>query len=83
MFPINEYIDMILGDYAQELESQFFTDNGCISYLDAIKFNAELIFNGYSKKQGTYLRDDDADEGLINSDVLHTVLLSLHPINEV
>ena len=83
MFPKDNYIEALLGDYAQELSRNYFTEEEGTSYLDAILFNADLIFKGYSRKQGTYMRDEEVDEGLVNSDVLHTVVLSLHPIKPV
>jgi len=74
-----EYMTTTIGDYATELEQIYFTDQARTSYLAAVKWNADLIWNVYCVKQ-EHLSSELA---LINTDVLNTALLSLHPTEVV
>ena len=70
----DEYVDNLIGSYRSELEKMTFTDRRLTSYLAAIKYNANLIWNEYNMKQ-----DMDPKLALVNTDVLNNALLSLHP----
>ena len=71
----DNYIDEMIGDYKAELEMKTFTDRRQTSYLEALKYTADLIFNEYNIKMLT-----DPDRSIVvNKDVLDVVLLSLHP----
>ena len=70
----DEYVDNLIGSYRSELEKMAFTDRRLTSYLAAIKYNANLIWNEYNMKQ-----DMDPKLALVNTDVLNNALLSLHP----
>ena len=72
----NSYVDNLIGDYSTELKKMTFTDRRQTSYLEAIKYNADLIWNEYNIKQNI-----DPRLALVNTDVLDVVLLSLHPKN--
>ena len=74
----NSYVDNLIGDYSTELKKMTFTDRRQTSYLEAIKYNADLIWNEYNIKQNI-----DPKLALVNTDVLDVVLLSLHPKNVV
>ena len=51
-----------------------FTDRRQTSYLVAVKYNADLVWNQYNIKQ-----DVHPELALVNTEVLNNVLLSLHP----
>merc|ERR1712002_984811 len=51
---------------------------GKTSYLDVIKYNADLVWYKYNIKQV-----QDPTLALVNTDVLDVVLLSLHPKDQV
>ena len=70
----DDYVDEMIGSYSSELEKMTFTDRRQTSYLEAIKYNAELIWNEYNIKQ-----HKDNKLALVNTDVLNDALLSLHP----
>ena len=70
----DEYVDNLIGSYRSELEKMTFTDRRQTSYLAAIKYIADLIWNEYNMKQ-----DVDPKLALVNTDVLNNALLSLHP----
>ena len=70
----DDYVDEMIGSYSSELEKMTFTDRRQTSYLEAIKYNAELIWNEYNIKQ-----HKDTKLALVNTDVLNDALLSLHP----
>ena len=72
----NEYVDNMIGGYSSRLEKMFFTDRRKTSYLEAIKYNADIIWNEYNIKQ-----DLDPKLALVNTDALNYALLSLHPTN--
>ena len=82
MFPKGDYDTAVLGDHKEDLGKGFYNEGG-LSYLNAVLSVADLVFVGYATKQGTLLRENEADEGNVNSDVLNTVLLSLHPMDIV
>ena len=46
----NDYVDNMIGDYRSELEKMFFTDRKQTSYLEAIKYIADIIWNEYNIK---------------------------------
>ena len=46
----NEYVDNMIGGYSSNLEKMFFTDRRQTSYLEAIKYNADIIWNEYNIK---------------------------------
>jgi len=75
----DEYTSSILGDYAFELDKIYFTDMEKTTYLAAIKWNARLIWNEYFEKQNHKFSTSDTDQAIVNTDVLNTALLSLHP----
>ena len=62
----NEYVDNMIGDYRSELEKMFFTDRKKTSYLEAIKYIADIIWNEYNIKQ-----DLDPKLALVNTDALN------------
>ena len=70
----DDYVDEMIGSYSSELEKMTFTDRRQTSYLEAIKYNAELIWNEYNIKQ-----HKDNKLALVNTNVLNDALLSLHP----
>ena len=70
----NDYVDEMVGSYSSELENMTFTDRRQTSYLEAIKYNATLIWNEYNIKQ-----HKENKLALVNTDVLNDALLSLHP----
>ena len=70
----DEYVNEMIGSYSSELEKMTFTDRRQTSDLEAIKYNAELIWNEYNIKQ-----HKDTKLALVNTDVLNDALLSLHP----
>jgi len=74
-----KYTSSILGDYAFELDEIYFTDMEKTTYLAAIKWNARLIWNEYFEKQNHKFSTSDTDQAIVNTDVLNTALLSLHP----
>ena len=70
----DEYINNMIGSYMPELEKMTFTHRRHTSYLAAVKYNADLVWNQYNIKQ-----DVDPKLALVNTDVLNNTLLSLHP----
>ena len=70
----DDYVDEMIGAYNSELRKMTFTDRRQTTYLEAIKYNAELIWNEYNIKQ-----QKDTKLALVNTDVLNDALLSLHP----
>ena len=75
----NEYVDDMIGDYGAELKKKTFNDRRRTTYLEAIKYNADIIWNEYNIKRD----DDPTTHTIVNTDVLDVVLLSLHPKNRV
>merc|ERR1711970_242275 len=73
-----EYVDDIIGDYSAQLKKKTFTDKKKTSYLEAVKYNADIVWNVYNIKQ-----DVDPTLALVNTDVLDVVLLSLHPKGQI
>ena len=71
----DEDVDDMIGDYAAELKKKIFNDRRKTSYLEAIKYNADIIWNEYNIKRN----DDPTTHTVVNTDVLDVVLLSLHP----
>ena len=69
----DEYINNMIGSYRSELEKMTFTDRRHTSYLAAIKYNADLLWNLHNKQ------NVDHKLALVNTDVLNNTLLSLHP----
>ena len=74
----DEYVDDMIGDYSTQLKKKTFNDKRETSYLEAIKYNADIVWNMYNNKQ-----DLDPTLALVNTDVLDVVLLSLHPKGQV
>ena len=74
----DEYVDDMIGDYSTQLKKKTFNDKRETSYLEAIKYNANIVWNMYNNKQ-----DLDPTLALVNTDVLDVVLLSLHPKGQV
>ena len=62
----DEYVDDMIGDYAAELKKKTFNDRRKTSYLEAIKYNADIIWNEYNIKRD----DDPATHTVVNTDVL-------------
>ena len=75
----DEYVDDMIGDYSAELKKKTFNDRRETSYLEAIKYNADIIWNEYNIKRN----DDPTTHTVVNTDVLDVVLLSLHPKDHV
>merc|ERR1711970_283382 len=73
-----EYVDDMIGDYSAQLKKKTFTDKTKTSYLEAVKYNADIVWNVYNIKQ-----DVDPTLALVNTDVLDVVLLSLHHKSQV
>ena len=71
----NDYVDEMIGDYTVELKKKTFNDRRKTSYSEAIRYNADIIWNAYTKQ------DDDPTLALVNMDVLDVILLCLHPKN--
>ena len=71
----DEYMYNIIGTYKSELEKMTFNDRRQTSYPEAIKYNADLIWNKYNIK-----KYHDPYLALDNEEVLGDALLSLHPI---
>merc|ERR1711936_990090 len=67
---LEKYMDEMIGAYSTELEkmTMTFTDQKQTTYLTAIKYNANLIWECYIQHYS------------YNTDVLNTALLSLHPL---
>lgn len=59
----DEYINNMIGSYRSELEKMTFTDRRHTSYLVAIKYNADLLWNQYNKQ------NVDPKLALVNTDV--------------
>ena len=74
----DEYVDDLIGDYSAQLKKKTFTDKRKTSYFEAVKYNADIVWNVYNNKQ-----DLDLTLALVNTDVLDVVLLSLHPKGQV
>merc|ERR1711936_731736 len=73
------YVDEMIGAYSTELEEMTFTDQKQTTYLMAIKYNANLIWESYNLNQNMFSVDQQV--AMVNTDVLNTALLSLHPID--
>ena len=69
-----EYMNNMIGDFRSELEKMFFTDRRKTSYLQAIEYNADIIWHEYNVRQ-----NKDPKLALVNTDALNDALLSLHP----
>jgi len=78
----NDYMERVIGEYGDELWKMVFNDESTnTDYLDCVKFCADLVWHEYQVKQEeAHPRPDTA---LVNTDVLDTVLLSLHPAEVV
>jgi len=74
---LEDYYDQLIGDHAKTLKKATFTDAKNTNYLEAVKYVANLVWNEYQTKQAH--SHPDQSGALVNSDVLDTVLLSLHP----
>ena len=74
----DEYVDDMIGDYSAQLRKKTFNDKKKTSYLEAIKYNANIVWNMYNNQQDLY-----PTLALVNTDVLDVVLLSLHPKGQV
>ena len=72
------YVNDMIGDYSAELKKKTFNDRRGTSYLEAIKYNADIIWTKYNIEH-----NDVAKLAVVNTDVLDVVLLSLHPKNLV
>merc|ERR1711910_101737 len=72
------YVDEMIGAYSTELEEMTFTDQKQTTYLMAIKYNANLIWESYNLNQNMFSIDQQV--AMVNTDVLNTALLSLHPL---
>ena len=70
---INEYVDSMIGDYSDQLEKKTLNDRRKTTYLEAVKYSANIIWNKYNDQ------DKDFKVARVNLDVLDVVLLSLHP----
>ena len=75
----NEYVDNMIGDYGAELKKKTFNDRRKTTYLEAIKYNADIIWNEYNIKRD----DDPTTHTIVKTDVLDVVILSLHPKDRV
>ena len=73
------YVTNMIGDYSEELQKMTFTDEKQTTYLMAIKYNANLIWESYNLNQNMFSVDQQV--AMVNTDVLNTALLSLHPID--
>merc|ERR1711936_357710 len=72
------YVTNLIGDYSEELQKMTFTDEKQTTYLMAIKYNANLIWESYNLNQNMFSVDQQV--AMVNTDVLNTSLLSLHPL---
>merc|ERR1711909_215709 len=68
----------MIGDYSAQLEKKTFTDKEKTTYLEAVKYSADIVWHKYNTKQ-----DQDPTLALVNTDVLDVVLLSLHPKGQI
>merc|ERR1711936_329047 len=82
-----DYIERVVGEYGQELEKKKFEDKDETNYLDSLQFCADLVWNGTTRVVIKLFKQVDAHPwpvtALANTDVLDTVLLSLHPAAQV
>merc|ERR1712179_303349 len=74
----DEYVEDMIGDYSAQLEKRTFTDRRKTTYLEAVKYSANIVWNKYNTKQ-----DQDPTLALVNKDVFDVVLLSLHPKGQI
>ena len=74
----DEYVDAMIGDYSAQLEEKTFNDRRNTTYLEAVKYSADIVWHKYNTKQ-----DQDPTLALVNTDVLDVVLLSLHPKGQI
>lgn len=74
-------MNSMICEFKSELEKLTFTDKKQTTYFMAIKFNASLIRESYNQNQNMIYRGKTLD--MVNTDVLNTALLSLHPLNLV
>ena len=74
----DEYVDAMIGDYSAQLEKKTFNDRRNTTYLEAVKYSADIIWNKYNTMQ-----DQDPRLAAVNIDVLDVILLSLHPKGQI
>ena len=74
----DEYVDAMIGDYSAQLEEKTFNDRRNTTYLEAVKYSADIIWNKYNTMQ-----DQDPTLAAVNTDVLDVILLSLHPKGQI
>ena len=74
----DEYVDAMIGDYSAQLEEKTFNDRRNTTYLEAVKYSADIIWNKYNTMQ-----DQDPTLATVNTDVLDVILLSLHPKGQI
>ena len=74
----DEYVDAMIGDYSAQLEEKTFNDRRNTTYLEAVKYSADIIWNKYNT-----MRDQDPTLAAVNTDVLDVILLSLHPKGQI
>ena len=73
----NEYVYHMIGSYRGELEGMTITDRRETSYLEALKYNATLIWDEVNTpKLWNVMNTMNA---MNTMDVMNTALLSLHP----
>ena len=77
----DEYVNDMIGDYSSQLEEKTFDDRRKTTYLEAVKYNADIVWNVYSVNDNVYNQDETL--ALVNVDVLDVILLSLHPEDHV
>ena len=77
----DEYVNDMIGDYSAQLEEKTFDDMRKTTYLEAVKYNADIVWNVYSVNDNVYNQDETL--ALVNVDVLDVILLSLHPEDHV
>ena len=77
----DEYVNDMIGDYSAQLEEKTFDDRRKTTYLEAVKYNADIVWNVYSVNDNVYNQDETL--ALVNVDVLDVILLSLHPEDHV
>ena len=75
----DEYVEAMIGDYSAQLEEKTFNDRrNTTTYLEAVKYCADIIWNKYNTMQ-----DQDPTLAAVNTDVLDVILLSLHPKGQI
>jgi len=78
---LDEYYNQLIGEHADTLKGQCFTDSEKTNCLEAVKFVANLVWNEYQAKKAH--SHPDHSSALANLDVLNTILLSLHPASKI